>query len=243
MKKSQTAIIASFLAAFISSGLLMLAGCGNESTEVPEGGEGEACYADGTCELGLLCNDAGLCEKEEEPDPCEDVDCGEHGLCEVLNDQASCTCEDGFHPEGLSCVQDIDPNTIGPLPVEETPLAEGTLFAAPDGSGETCTEALPCNLWTAADKSLAGDVVFLRGGIYDFNESLNIRHSGTAENPILFESYPQEEAILDGSQNELGSSVYLRLYGDYLIFRRMEIRNMPRQGLYIQGCHNVIDGV
>ncbi|MBW2704209.1 MAG: hypothetical protein JRF33_25595 [Deltaproteobacteria bacterium] len=47
---------------------LLFANCSNESVEIAEGGEGEACYADGTCELGLLCNDAGLCEKEEEPD-------------------------------------------------------------------------------------------------------------------------------------------------------------------------------
>ncbi|HHO58161.1 MAG TPA: hypothetical protein ENJ85_03215, partial [Oceanithermus profundus] len=37
----------------------------------------------------------------------------------------------------------------GARPVAPTPLERGTLFAAPAGSGEACSEAEPCALETA----------------------------------------------------------------------------------------------
>lgn len=117
------------------------------------------------------------------------------------------------------------------------------MFVAPDGTGSACTEASPCELHTAVSLAGPADVVFLRGGVYSVNESISFDNAGTPQQPISFESYPAELAIIDGSANQLGDSVYFRISGEYYQIRRLEIRNMPRQGLYIGGCHNMIDGI
>jgi len=106
------------------------------------------------------------------------------------------------------------------LPTNPTPLSDGTLFVAPDGTGTDCTEANPCDLWTAAEIVQPTDVVFLRGGTYDIDHTLNLDQSGTEDASILFESYPGEHAILDGSSNTLGDDVFIRLRGWYVQIRR-----------------------
>ncbi|MCD6498356.1 MAG: right-handed parallel beta-helix repeat-containing protein [Deltaproteobacteria bacterium] len=304
-----------------AAGLGLIGACSDDSGSGPgKGQEGEACFEDGTCEVGLECNEERICVVpdacigqncsghgtcvvtdgqascecedgyhaeglaclEDTADTCDGVDCSGHGTCVVTDGQAACECEDGYHAEGLACLEDAadtcdgvdcsghgtcvvtdgqaacecedgyhadelscvsDDQTIGPLPTDSTPVADGTLFVAPDGEGTDCTEAHPCDLWTVLDVVEPGDVVFLRDGVYDIDHSWNLRVDGTEDHPIVFESYPGEQAILDGASNNVGDDVFLRIYAHYNVFRRIEIRNMPRQGLYIRGCHNLVDGI
>lgn len=132
---------------------------------------------------------------------------------------------------------------IGPRPVSPTPTADGTLYAAPDGSGTACTLSEPCDLWEAASQAAAGDVAFLRGGTYDIDSNVYFSADGTAGEPIVFESYPGEHAVLDGSSVTVGEDVRIRITGSFYQLRRLEIANMPRQGLYIGGTDNLVEGV
>ncbi len=132
---------------------------------------------------------------------------------------------------------------IGPRPVAPTPASSGTIIAAPGGSGTACTLAEPCDLWEAVDQAAAGDVAFLRGGSYDINDQVRFSGDGTASQPILFESYPGELAILDGSSVTIGDTVTIRITGSFYVLRLLEIRNMPRQGLLIPGTDNLLEGV
>ncbi|MCB9811216.1 MAG: right-handed parallel beta-helix repeat-containing protein [Candidatus Nomurabacteria bacterium] len=146
-----------------------------------------------------------------------------------------------------------DPNTttppiglsgpIGPQPITATPLSSGTIFAAPNGSGTACSEAMPCDIWTAIGKAGAGDVVFLRGGTYQVTQNIPFYKQGTASNPIVFESYLGEKAVFDGSQHAKGTGVLIRVNGKYNVLRNIEIRNMPREGIFIEGTDNILDGV
>ena len=43
----------------------------------------------------------------------------------------------------------------------------GMLYAAPGGSGSSCTQAAPCSLQTARDRAQDGDSIYLAGGVYD----------------------------------------------------------------------------
>jgi hypothetical protein len=43
---------------------------------------------------------------ESPPDPCAWVNCG-HGTCVVNNGQPACDCDPDYHPEALTCVEDI----------------------------------------------------------------------------------------------------------------------------------------
>ncbi len=132
---------------------------------------------------------------------------------------------------------------IGPRPVTPTPAAEGSIYAAPAGTGTACSLADPCDLWEAIDQAEAGDVAFLRGGTYDIDDQVRFSGDGTASDPILFESYPGELAILDGSSVAVGESITIRLTGSFYVLRLLEIRNMPRQGLLFPGTDNLVEGL
>jgi Right handed beta helix region len=133
---------------------------------------------------------------------------------------------------------------IGPRPVQATDLSMGTLFAAPDGSGTQCSETTPCDVWEVVDQATAGDVVFLRGGVYAVHSNLSFRGEGTATSPILYESYPGEHAIFDGSEHTREEDeIYLRLTGTFVHLRRFEIRDMPRQGLHMATTDNLMEGL
>jgi hypothetical protein len=133
---------------------------------------------------------------------------------------------------------------VGPLPVLATALAKGTRFAAPTGEGNACSVAAPCSAHTAIDGARAGDVVFLRGGIYRLDRHLNLSAEGSAGQPITVESYPGELAIFDGSDHPYMTDIQLMITGSYYAFRRIEIRTMPiYAALWISGHHNLIEGV
>src|SRR5690606_37377127 len=83
--------------------------------------------------------------------------------------------------------------------VRLTPAYKATLYVATDGSdsNDGRSEARPLrSISRAASLARAGDVVWVRGGVY--SEAVDFRESGTVSKPIVFESYPGECAIIDG---------------------------------------------
>lgn len=141
------------------------------------------------------------------------------------------------------CLATVQAKSIGPAPIVKTDLSKGTIFAKPNGSGTTCSLAIPCDIWSAISKAKAGSVVFLRGGTYPVSRHVRFETSGTATAPIIFESYPGERAVLDGGQHARGTDIHIRILGKYIHLRGIEIKNMPRQGIVIFGSNNVLDGV
>ncbi len=75
---------------------------------------GGPCFEDGTCNQGLVCSEDRLCI---EADSCEGIDCSGHGTCEMSEGQPTCVCEQGFHAQGLACLEndDQDPPVISDL--------------------------------------------------------------------------------------------------------------------------------
>ncbi len=43
---------------------------------------------------------------DEPDDPCAEVTCSDHGLCEVRDDEPVCLCESGYHADGTECIAD-----------------------------------------------------------------------------------------------------------------------------------------
>ncbi len=141
-------------------------------------------------------------------------------------------------------------NKIGAREVVSTPLEKGTIFVSPNGTGTGNTADDTCNFKAMKNKLLPGDVVFLRGGTYEMDQETHrlyqIDASGTTESPIIIESYPNELAIFDGistkdRNNRNLSTVWLK--GDYIHFRKVEVKNMVGSGIYIKGNHNIVEGV
>lgn len=134
--------------------------------------------------------------------------------------------------------------TIGPKGISSTWTVSGTkYYVAPTGSGTTCSISVPCTMSAAINKVNPGDAVFLRGGIYPVTSTINIYAEGTSGSPIIFESYINEQAIFDGGSNTKGDVVRIQITGNWVNFRNITIRNMPQQGLWVQGNDNLIEGI
>jgi hypothetical protein len=141
---------------------------------------------------------------------------------------------------------------VGHRKVNQTPLNKGTLFASVNGVGETCSKNTPCNLRYAFTKVKAGDVLFLRGGVYRLEQTCLLENSGEKENPIIIESYPEEMAILDGGKvapedvaadwNDKISGITLGSAVNYVYIRKLEVRHMDSLGITVRGSHNVVEG-
>lgn len=151
---------------------------------------------------------------------------------------------DGSTPDGGGGDTGVEPGVrpIGPRPVTPTELSLGTIFAAPDGTGTECTEAAPCDVWEAVDQAAAGDVVFMRGGVYAIDRNLTFRGRGTSPAPAIFESYPGETAILEGSR-DADDEYYLRAVDAPIVLRLFEIRRMPRSGISVRSSDHVLEGL
>jgi hypothetical protein len=91
--------------------------------------------------------------------------------------------------------------------------AAETFFAAPDGSGSTCSQASPCSLTGARDKvrssvsGMNGDIVVnLRGGTYRLTEPLTLgpQDSGTGGHKVIWQAQPGEKPVLSGGTKITG---------------------------------------
>ncbi|MDX1700258.1 MAG: right-handed parallel beta-helix repeat-containing protein, partial [Melioribacteraceae bacterium] len=80
----------------------------------------------------------------------------------------------------------------------------------------------------AANTLVAGDTVFVRGGIY--SEFVQIKNKGTKDaGPITFSAYPGEKPIIDGTNLTMGSGKSALLYlsnASYVTVDGFELRNL-----------------
>jgi len=142
---------------------------------------------------------------------------------------------------------------IGTRIILPTPLQKGTKFASPDGKGEGLSQNDPSSLQYAMEHLKGGDVLFLRGGVYKFSmnglKKFRIYKDidGTKSNPTIIESFPNELAIFDGSmlhrdintEREQGG---ILVYGKYSKIRKIEVRNMPEDGIHVEASNVIVEG-
>jgi hypothetical protein len=95
---------------------------------------------------------------------CDGVDCGPNGQCVASGGDVACECDQGYHPDGLTCVADdpcagvgcsghgvcvVDSNDEPQCDCDEGYTAEG-LFCVEDNdpcSGQTCSGHGTCWVW------------------------------------------------------------------------------------------------
>jgi len=120
------------------------------------------------------------------------------------------------------------------------PSFRPTLFVAPDGSdsNDGRSESHPVrSLRLASSLARAGDVVWVQGGVY--SADVIFAGQGTEEKPIVFESYPGECAIIDGSGLEADQHVLFKNASHY-VFRNFEVRNSRAQGIHLVDSNNIL---
>ena len=103
------------------------------------------------------------------PDPCQAVDCGVHGECVVSGVTAQCKCDVGYHPEGLSCVEDV----VDPCQ-NVTCDSHGTCVASGEQAYCDCDDGYHADGLSCVEDSSACDGVTCSGhGVCQLDQSSN----------------------------------------------------------------------
>lgn len=100
-------------------------------------------------------------------------------------------------------------------------------FVSPSGNDANAgTLAAPFRtIGKAASVAQPGDVIQVRGGVY--NAAVSISSKGTATARIVFQSYPGETAVIDGTGLS-STTILVNLYKtEYVDFANFEVRNAP----------------
>lgn len=113
-------------------------------------------------------------------------------------------------------------------------------------------------LQAAADASLPGDTIYVRGGTYPnvltstvYLEVAHVTRSGTREAPIRYECYPGERVVLtgfgyedrdlngdgyaDGEKNPSKRETLFLVEADYIQVKGFEMANSQRYGMQVSG--------
>jgi len=92
----------------------------------------------------------------------------------------------------------------------------------------------------AADKAVAGDIIYVRGGTYEYSVSISLSSSGTADNPIRLEGYQNERPLIDFSGTAFGKKGF-KLSGSYWHIKGLDICKAGDNGMYLTGAYNTIE--
>ena len=107
-------------------------------------------------------------------------------------------------------------------------------YVSPNGSGSSYTLENPGKLTsTVIGKLKPGDNLYLRGGQYDFQNTLSINRSGTEGNMITITGYEGERPILD-FRNEANKTNAVKVGGSYLHIKGITIRYAGYKGIWLE---------
>jgi hypothetical protein len=141
---------------------------------------------------------------------------------------------------GLPNIDYLDVTSSGTAP----PPA-GTLYVAPNGTdGAAGTLASPTTLTSALTRIAAGGTIFLRGGTYNFAQTVTIGadNSGTASARKTLSAYNGETPVLDFSaQTEDSANRGLALNGSYWHVFGVVVQRAGDNGIFVGGSNNVIE--
>ncbi len=136
-----------------------------------------------------------------------------------------------------------------PLNVYYGQIPEGkhTFFVAPDGANAAVgSEAAP---WATLDYAITkvqrGDVIVMRGGVYEHSETINIKSpSGYIDELIVVTAYPGEVPILEfAPQPDERNYHGIRLNANWWHLIGLTIRHASHNGIRMDGSYNVLEQI
>jgi len=100
-------------------------------------------------------------------------------------------------------------------------------------------------LTSVLSKVVPGDVVWLRGGIYQPTSQITFQRSGSSGNPITYEAYPNEQVVFDGSLKAATAAwdPLIGLSGNWITLRNVEVRNHQGAGVTAYGDDCVLENI
>lgn len=109
-------------------------------------------------------------------------------------------------------------------------------------SGNAGTLTSPYDLNTAVSKTVAGDTVFIRGGMYSSSSSVTISKSGSALSYLHIIAYSAEIPIFDFRNQVYGSnSIGIKLSGNYVHIKGITIQGAGDNGMQVTGSNCYIE--
>jgi hypothetical protein len=124
------------------------------------------------------------------------------------------------------------------------PVGAVNLYVATNGSNNnsgTINKPL-ASIQEAINRAKAGDIIYLRGGVYKPTQQIWMGQSGKANARIVLQSYPGEKATIDGSAiagiNDDITNI-LAIGGQYIDVKGLEVRNSPSVGILTWRAKNI----
>ncbi|MCF8378674.1 MAG: right-handed parallel beta-helix repeat-containing protein [Bacteroidales bacterium] len=117
-------------------------------------------------------------------------------------------------------------------------LSANTYFVSPQGSDSNPGSfSLPFqSIKKAVDVSIAGDTMYVRGGIYSLTSTILISKNGSAENYFHLIAFPGERAKLNFTAQTMGGSNRgILLTGNYWHIEGFDVYGAGDNGLKIEG--------
>jgi len=99
-------------------------------------------------------------------------------------------------------------------------------------------------LLTAIQNAVAGDIIYLNQGTYNFTSTINISKNGTANHLISLISHPnntQKPKLDFSSMNENSSNRGIQLNGNYWHIKGISVYKAGDNGMFIKGNNNLIE--
>ncbi len=89
---------------------------------------------------------------------------------------------------------------------------------------------------------VAGDTIYLRGGVHDYSSTISISKSGSSGHLITLQNYQNEIVIVDFSKQQRVSNYRgIQLTGSYWHFKGFTVRNSADNGIYVNGSYNIFE--
>ena len=156
--------------------------------------------------------------------------------------------------EGLPNIDYLDSSSgVGPddptTPDDpSTPPTSGDeLFVAPDGSDDAAgTESDPTTLTAAIERVSPGGTIYVRGGMYEFSETVHIEpgNDGLSGDRTELFAYPGETPVLNFSaQSEDSANRGLAIGGDWWHLYGLVVEHAGDNGILLGGDDNIIERV
>ncbi|TCO05428.1 right-handed parallel beta-helix repeat-containing protein [Natronoflexus pectinivorans] len=129
----------------------------------------------------------------------------------------------------------------------EIPQGDRVFYVAVDGdNGNNGTKESPfATLNYAVGRVSAGDVIVVRGGVYEHSDIIRMNSpNGTASKPIVVTAYPGEVPVFDFSSQPKENNYHgIRLNANYWHLIGLTIKNASHNGIRMDGSHNILEQI
>jgi hypothetical protein len=125
------------------------------------------------------------------------------------------------------------------------------LYVSPTGNDANpgTIDAPFYSLHVAVASAFPGDVIYLRGGTYQYTNTVFINGHNSSNNPVLITAYPGETPVLcwsnwaPANETTRGAARGMKITGSYWHLKGFTISYAPDNGIKCEGHHNTIEQI